>query len=150
FLQGLAWFVPHFNDIFYLRVRGTYDVSNGQFSHATVRPGTFLIFGPLEAAAFVDGQYYAATPGARTSGGVDMTAGGGLLLHLVVAPGSFEIRPGTTVSYRPTDGAWQVSAGVGIVASFRRGMRDYSSLELEFPEETSGGIPWRTETRTGP
>jgi hypothetical protein len=150
FLQGLFWFAPHFNDIFYLRLRGTYDVGNGQFSHASARPGTFLIFGPVETAAFVDTQYYAPTPGVRTSGGVDVTGGAGLLFHIVLAPGSFELRPGTTATYRATDGAWQVSAGLGIVASFRRGMRDYSSLELEFPEETSGGIPWRTESRTGP
>jgi len=41
------------------------------------------------------------------------------------------------------DVAWQASAFVNLFASYRRGLRDFSSLELDFPEQLGGGIPWR-------
>ena len=147
FLQGLLWYVPFFNDIFYLRARGTYDATNGAFSHASLRPGAFFIFHAVELSAYFDAQYFLATTGARAKTSVDGTAGGGIVLHLPVAPGSFEIRPNASGAVRD-DGGWQVIAGISLVASFRRGVRDYSSLELSYPEETSGGIPWRSESRT--
>jgi hypothetical protein len=150
FLQALFWYVPYFNDIFYLRLRGTYDMGNGQVSHAAARPGVFLIFRPAELAAFIDTTFYAPTPGVRTTWGVDTLGSASFLWHAVVTPGSFEVRPFTSGAYRINDGGWQVSAGFSIVASRRRGVRDYSSLELEFPEETGGGVPWRSETRVGP
>jgi hypothetical protein len=45
------------------------------------------------------------------------------------------------------DLGWQALGGVTLIASARRGVRDYSSLELSFPEATGAGIPWRTEGR---
>jgi hypothetical protein len=142
FAQGLFWYAPFFNDIFYLRARGTFDASSQAFSHASLRPGAFLIFRTIELATFLDAQYFASTPGARSGSGVDLSAGEGVIVHLPVSAGSFEIRPSATGAIR-TDGGWQVLAGLSLVASFHRGVRDYSSLELAFPEETSGGIPWR-------
>lgn len=146
FLQGLLWYVPFFNDIFYLRVRGTYDATHHAFSHASFRPGTFLIFRALELSVYGDAQYYAATDGVRNASSVDAAAGGGALLHLPVTPGSFEIRPGVSGLVR-ADGSYSVWGGVTLAASFRRGARDYSSLELSYPEETSGGIPWRNDAK---
>ena len=144
FLQGLFWWVPLFNEITYVRARVTYDVGNGAFSHAALRPGAFVIVGPFEAGAYVDGQYYERTLGARSSSGVDLSAGATALLHLQSSPGSFEVRPTASGEAR-ADGGWQVFGGLTFIASARRGVRDYSSLELSFPESTGGGIPWRTE-----
>jgi hypothetical protein len=146
FLQGLLWYVPYFNEIVYLRVRGTYDATNGAFSHASARPGTFLIFRSVEIAAYFDAQYYLATPGARRSSSIDPGFGGGVTVHVPIVPGSVEMRPGVTTQVR-TDGSLQVLGGLTFAASFRRGARDYSSLELSYPEETSGGIPWRSGNR---
>ena len=143
FLQGLLWYVPYFNDIFYLRLRGSYDATNGGVSHASARPGTFLIFRFVEIGAYFDAQYYLATAGARATSSIDTGFGGGVVVHLPVVPGSFEVRPGVTGHVR-TDGNLQILGGLTIAASFRRGARDYSSLELSYPEETSGGIPWRS------
>jgi hypothetical protein len=146
FLQGLLWYAPLFNNIIYLRTRGTYDAENGAFSHASVRPGTFAIFRAVELSAFLDAQYFAATTGARATSSVDMGAGGSVIFHVPIVPGSLEMRPDATTMVR-ADGGWQVLAGVAFVTSFRRGVRDYASVELSFPEETSGGIPWRSESR---
>lgn len=146
FLQGLFWYVPFFNDIFYLRLRGTYDATNGAFSHASARPGTFLIFRTIELAANADFQYFERTTGARSTSGIDTTASAGISIHLPVVNGSFEVRPNTMGTLR-ADGRWQVLAGIALIGSYRRGARDYSSLELAYPEETSGGVPWRTESR---
>src|SRR5205807_1046474 len=74
FLQGLFWYVPFFNDIFYLRARGTYDIGNSQFSHASARPGFFLIFRSVEMGVFGDASYYAATVNARPGSDIDKSA----------------------------------------------------------------------------
>jgi hypothetical protein len=147
YVQGLLWYVPFFNDIFYLRMRGTYDATNGAFSHASARPGTFFIFRELELLTYFDAQYYLATENARTTSSIDTAVGAGVVVHLRAVPGSFELRPGVNGLYR-MDGSFQVFGGLTIAASFRRGARDYSSLELSFPEETSGGIPWRNDSKT--
>lgn len=144
FLQGLFWWVPYFNHIAYLRARGTMDVTNGSFSHAAVRPGTFVILGAFEAGGYLDAQYFERTTGARTSSGIDISGGANVVLHFPIVPGSFEIRPSATGQIRG-DLGWQAIAGLTLIASARRGVRDYSSLELSFPEATGQGIPWRTE-----
>ena len=144
FLQGLFWWVPYFNHIAYLRARGTMDVTNGSFSHAALRPGTFVILGTFEAGGYLDAQYFERTTGARTSSGIDISGGANIVLHFPIMPGSFEIRPNATGQIRG-DLGWQALAGITFIASARRGVRDYSSLELSFPEATGGGIPWRTE-----
>lgn len=144
FLQGLFWWVPLFNEITYVRARVAYDVTNGAFSHAALRPGAFVIVGPFEAGAYADGQYFERTLGARSSSGIDLSAGATVAIHLQSSPGSFEVRPTASGEAR-ADGGWQVFGGLTFIASARRGVRDYSSLELSFPESTGGGIPWRTE-----
>ncbi len=158
FLQALIWYCPHFNDIYYIRLRADYDVTNGQFSHASVLlPGILLIFHQAELSFFADAEYFAATPPAagttmpvRPHAGVDGNGGAELIWHTVLLPGSFELRPNISTQMRVNDQSWSISAGINILASDRRGQRDYSSLELSFPEETSGGIPWRDESRVGP
>ena len=158
FLQALIWYCPHFNDIYYIRLRADYDVTNGQFSHASVLlPGILLIFHQAEISFFADTEYFAATPAAtgtttpvRPTAGVDENFGGQLIWHTVLLPGSFELRPNISTQVRANDLSWSISAGVNILAAVRRGQRDYSSLELSFPEETAGGIPWREESRVGP
>jgi hypothetical protein len=149
FLQALFWWVPLFDNIWYIRARGTYDVVNSAFSHADVRPGMFFIAGPVEFGGYADAQYFTATAGARGTSGIDISGGSTVLLHLPISPGSFEIRPTVTGQLRG-DLAYQVTGGLSFVAGPRRGVRDYSSLELSFPESTGGGIPWRTDGREGP
>ncbi|WP_394833957.1 hypothetical protein LVJ94_46375 [Pendulispora rubella] len=149
YVQGLLWYAPFFNDIVYLRTRGSYDATNNAFSHASLRPGTYLLVRALEFSAFLDAQYYAATASARSESSLDVGAGGGVVVHLPLVPGSFEIRPNATGLVRD-DGGWHVLAGLALVASPRRGARDYASLELAYPEGTSGGIPWRNEGRGQP
>ncbi len=146
YLQGLLWYVPFFNQLFYLRARGTVDATNSAFSHASLRPGTFLILRALELAAYFDAQYFERTTNARTRSGFDVGGGIGVSVHLPLLPGSFEVRPNSTAQVRG-DGGWQVFAGIALIGSYRRGASDYSSLELSFPEETSGGVPWRTESK---
>ena len=158
FLQALIWYCPHFNDIYYIRLRADYDVTNGQFSHASMLlPGILLIFHQAEISFFADTEYFAATPAAtgtttpvRPNAGVDENIGGQLIWHTVLLPGSFELRPNISAEVRANDLSWSISAGVNILAAVRRGQRDYSSLELSFPEETAGGVPWREESRVGP
>jgi hypothetical protein len=50
---------------------------------------------------------------------------------------------------RANDGAWQIGAYLNVLASYRRGLRDFSSLELDFPEQLGGGVPWRGHTLGG-
>lgn len=147
FLQGLVWWVPYFNHIAYLRARGTLDATNGAFTHAAIRPGSFVILGTFEAGGYLDAQYFERTSGARTRSGIDISGGANVVLHFPIMPGSFEIRPSANGQVRG-DLGWQAMAGLTIIASARRGVRDYSSLELSFPEATGGGIPWRTEGKT--
>jgi hypothetical protein len=151
FAQALFWYCPHFNDIYYLRLRGDFDATSGTFSHASVLlPGVLLIFHQAELSLFADFEYFAATPDLRPTAGIDTTVGEQFIWHAVVLPGSFELRPTISSQLRIDNPSWQVSFGINILASARRGQRDYSSLELSFPEETSGGIPWRDESRVGP
>jgi len=144
FLQSLFWFTPFFNDIFYLRTRGTFDVVNQDLSHVALRPGMFLVFNTLDIAAFVDNAFYRPTPNVPTSQShVDVTGGANVSYTIWSGIGSFAVQPGIAGSVRANDAAWQASAFVNLFASYRRGLRDFSSLELDFPEQLGGGIPWR-------
>jgi hypothetical protein len=60
-----------------------------------------------------------------------------------VVPGSFDIQPGVSGRYRFDTGGVQVIVVMNLLASNHRGLRDFSSLELSFPEQLSGGVPWR-------
>jgi hypothetical protein len=146
FVQGLFWWVPYFNHIAYIRARGTMDATNGEFTHAALRPGSFVIFGVFEAGGYLDAQYFERTTGARSTSGIDIAGGANVVFHFRTSPGSFEIRPSMMGQVRG-DLGWQALGGVTLIASARRGVRDYSSLELSFPEATGAGIPWRTEGR---
>jgi hypothetical protein len=50
--QLLFWWVPRFNDIFYLRARATADAEERKLSHASVRPGVFLALGALDSGLY--------------------------------------------------------------------------------------------------
>ena len=144
FLQSLFWFTPFFNDIFYLRTRSTFDVNNKDLSHVAVRPGMFLVFDTFDISAFVDNAFFRPTPGVPTSQShVDVLAGANVTKTFWYGIGSFALQPGLAGSLRANDVAWQASAFLNVFASYRRGLRDFSSLELDFPEQLSGGIPWR-------
>ncbi len=62
-------------------------------------------------------------------------------------PGSFGLNPFVTGSVRFDGGGYQLVAGLQATAAFRRGLRDFTSLELSFPEQLAGGVPWRGEPR---
>jgi hypothetical protein len=145
FLQLLVWWEPSFNSIFYLRGRGTYDISNGVFQSVQARPGILSVFGQLEADAFFDATYYLANridPSAFIP-----QAGLAFDYNAWAVPGNFALVPVVIGQTRFDGGGYQVTAGLQLLANFRRGLRDYTSLELSFPEQTAGGIPWRGEPR---
>jgi hypothetical protein len=63
--------------------------------------------------------------------------------------GSLDVQPGVAAFSHIANGGWQVNVFVNLFASHRRGLRDFSSLELDFPEQLGGGIPWRGTTPGG-
>jgi hypothetical protein len=135
--------VPHFNDIFYLRTRLSMDAGAAEFSHFAVRPGLFLAFGQLDVSAFTDAAFYAATPNVRPTGEAEVTAGLQVSPHFWWRNGSFDVEPGFIGTVDATKRLWQATIFVNVLASYRRGLRDFSSLELDFPEQLGGGVPWR-------
>jgi hypothetical protein len=146
FLQLLVWWEPSFNSIFYLRGKGVYDVTNSVFNSVQARPGILSVFGQLEADAFFDASYYLANKIDPTSAFIPQ---GGLAFDYNgwIIPGNIALIPVAIGTYRFDGGGYQVTGGLQLAASFRRGLRDYTSLELSFPEQTAGGIPWRGEAR---
>lgn len=150
FGQALFWLAPYFDDIFYLRVRGTHNATAGKFSHASARPGAFTVFGSLDLSAFVDVTWYSASDTRSGTPQMQQTLNAGAVYDFWFGHGSLDIAPGVSTLYRPTDGTYQIVASLTILGSFRRGLRDFSSLELDFPEQRSDGVPWRGPTRSAP
>lgn len=140
--QLTAWWVPFVNDIFFLRARATEDARHG-FSHAGVRPGALFAFGNLELGGWADATWYRATEGLRPTSKVDVTGVAYALFNIWASEGSLDIQPGIGGRMRAVDGGWEVYALVNIFASFRRGLRDFASPELAFPEQFGGNVPWR-------
>lgn len=149
FAQALFWWTPFFNEIVYLRSRATYDPVAGDLSHVSARPGVFLAFGALDLSVLVDGTWYAATESVRSQARVDATGGFKWAYTIWQNLGSFALQPGGAAFYRVNDGGWQAIFYINVLASYRRGLRDFSSLELDFPEQLGGSIPWRGATPGG-
>jgi len=145
YFQTLFWWVPNFNDIFILRPRLTFDATNAEINHVAVRGQTLLVFGSVDVAPNVEVTNYFKT--ATQSSALRASAGGTIDYQGWVAPGSVGVRPFVTGVVRFDGGGYQVFGGVELLASFRRGVRDYSSLELAFPEPVAGGIAWRGDGR---
>lgn len=141
--QLMAWWVPHFNQILFLRGRANYNPLSGSLSHAGARPGAIFAFGNLDLGIYSDATWYRATEGIRATSDFDVTAVSYALYNLWVRDGSLDIQPGIGGRARAGDGAWEVYALVNVFASFRRGLRDFSSPELAFPEQFGGNVPWR-------
>lgn len=145
FAQLLLWWVPTFNNILYLRGRGDFDITNGVFNHVSVRPGLLNAFGNLELDAFFDGSYY---PKSKTDPENFIPSMGASAAYSVWAlPGSFALMPLVDFNARFDGGGYSVTGGLRVLTSFRRGLRDFTSLELSFPEQLAGGIPWRGDPR---
>ena len=108
------------------------------------------MLGNLDLSAYLDMTWYAATdtrsgiPETRTTMSFAARYDGWLGL------GSLDLAPGISSLLRPSDGAYQLTASVTVLGSFRRGLRDFSSLELDFPEQRSNGVPWRGPNRNSP
>jgi hypothetical protein len=149
FAQALLWYAPFFDDIFYLRSRISADPGARLISHVGVRPGLFAAFGQLDVTAFVDNAWYAATESLTNKARIEVEAGARVFYNQWWGMGSLNLQPGAAMFWRPTDGGWQVNAFVNLLASYRRGLRDSSSLDLDFPEQLGGGIPWRGDTPGG-
>jgi hypothetical protein len=141
FAQLLFWWVPRFNDIFYLRGRATADAEERELSHVAVRPGVFIALGNLDTGVFFDAAYYTKTR--LSSAESEYSTGIDLNYNLWAVPGSLDIQPGVTGRYRFDTGGAEAFLVVNVLASYRRGLRDFSSLELSFPEQLAGGVPWR-------
>jgi hypothetical protein len=140
--QITAWWVPYINDILFLRARVNEDAQRG-LSHAGVRPGGLFAFGNLELGTYADATWFARTDGLRSTSKVDVTGVGYALYNLWVSNGSLDIQPGLGGRARAGDGGWEVYALVNVFASFRRGLRDFASPELSFPEQFGSNVPWR-------
>jgi hypothetical protein len=141
FAQLLLWWTPRFNDIFYLRGRVVFDPEAKELSHVAVRPGFFFVFGQLEASAFADGAHFQSTPFHGPEN--ELAAGASVAYNVWSVPGSLDVRPEIDGAYRVDLGGYQVTLMLNIFASHRRGLRDFSSLELSFPEQLAGNVPWR-------
>lgn len=140
--QLMAWWVPYINDIFFLRARVNEDARHG-LSHAGVRPGVLFAFGDLELGGYADATWFRATEGLRATSKVDVTGVGYALFNIWASAGSLDIQPGIGGRVRADDGGYEVYALVNIFGSFRRGLRDFASPELAFPEQLGGNVPWR-------
>jgi len=140
--QLTAWWVPFFNDILFLRARVSEDAQRG-LSHAGLRPGGIFAFGNVELGTYADATWFAATEGLRSTSKTNVTGVGYALYNLWVSNGSLDIQPGLGGRVRAGDGGWEVYGLVNIFASFRRGLRDFASPELSFPEQFGGNVPWR-------
>jgi hypothetical protein len=140
--QITAWWIPYVNDIFFLRARVNEDAQRG-LSHAGVRPGGLFAFGNFELGTYADATWFRATPGLRADSKVDVTGVGYALYNLWVSNGSLDVQPGIGGRVRAGDGGWEVYALVNVFASFRRGLRDFASPELSFPEQFGSNVPWR-------
>lgn len=140
--QLTLWWVPYINDIFFLRARLNEDALRG-VSHAGVRPGGLFAFGNLELGAYADATWFRATDGLRAESKTDVTGVAYALYNIWASAGSLDIQPGLGGRMRAGDGGWEVYALVNVFGSFRRGLRDFSSPELSFPEQLGGNVPWR-------
>jgi len=140
--QLMAWWVPYINDIFFLRARVNEDARRG-LSHVSVRPGALFAFGNLELGGWADGTWFRETEGLRATSKVDVTGVGYALYNIWASAGSLDIQPGVGGRVRADDGGWEVYALVNIFGSYRRGVRDFASPELAFPEQFGGNVPWR-------
>jgi hypothetical protein len=143
YAQGLFWLVPYLNEILYLRERATVDVTNGAMSHVSSRVGAFVAPGMLDTGVFLDGTYYFPGKLPDDRGTFDVSAAAKVALHLWAIAGSLDVVPSLQGAYRANDGGFQVALAVDLLASYRRGHRDLSSLVLAFPEQLGGGVPWR-------
>ena len=137
FLQALFWYTPYFNDIFYLRPRATMDVRTGEPGAAgPCAPVSLLDFGNFDINAYVDASWYKATSdpivGVIHPSSVDAEGGVTLEYNIWSGYGSLDIVPGVSAYGRANDGGWQGFAFVNIYLSRHRGLRDFSSLELDF------------------
>ena len=149
FAQALLWHAAYFNEIAYLRLRGTVDPRASTFSHASARPGAFVVFENLDFAGFLDATWYTPADSLLHRGHLTETAGLATRYAFWADLGSLSVQPGVAALTHLNDGAWQVSVFVNLLASYRRGVRDFSSLELDFPEQRGGGIPWRGDAPGG-
>ncbi len=149
FAQALLWFAPHFNDIFYLRTRATLDPNANRLDHVAFRPGLFTAVGQLDLSLFVEAIWRGPTQAAASRASQESSLGTVVTYDFWSAFGSFDLQPGAALFARTNDATWQINFFVNVLASYRRGLRDFSSLTLDFPEQLSGGIPWRGATPGG-
>lgn len=149
FAQVLLWYAPYFDDIFYLRNRVTYDPRGQDVSHVSMRPGLFVALEQLDVNGYLDAAWYSPSDSLRRESRLDELLGATLTYHRWSNMGSLDLQPGVAAFSKLHDGGYQVSVFLNLLTSYRRGLRDFSSLELDFPEQLGGGIPWRGATPGG-
>lgn len=146
FLQSLLWYAPYFNEILYSRLRATFDAKAQALSHSALVVGAFLAFHNLDLSGQAQTTWYIPRDSPTGRAHLDATTGIAARYSLWSGLGSLAVTPGLAAALRPQDAGWQITVFLNLAASFRRGLRDFSSLELDFPEQLSGGIPWRGAT----
>lgn len=145
--QALLWWVPNFNDVFYLRGRATSELSSRRLGQTALRPGIFLAWKQIDFGSYLDVSWYAPLPGIQNAWSAHAVAGASAAYYGWLLPGSFLIMPGVSGRARVDAPGWEALATVAVLASFQRGLRDFSSPELDFPEQLGGGVPWRGDKK---
>ncbi len=141
--QLLLWWAPYFNGIFYVRPRATFAAKQQALSHVSGTAGFFVAFDQFELNAHSDSIWYNAIERVRADSAFE--TGGGLTAayNLWVSDGSLDVKPGVSLFGRNGGGGWMAMAFVDVLASFHRGLRDFSSVDLAFPEQIGRGVRWR-------
>lgn len=141
--QLLSWWVPYFNSIIWTRTRASFDANTKSLSHVSFRPGGYFAFDSFEVDLFGEATWFAATEGLRSDSKVNYTGAAYVFYNNWFGNGSLDIQPGIGGRARANDGAWEVFAVFNVLASFQRGLRDFASPELNFPEQFGGSVAWR-------
>jgi hypothetical protein len=143
YAQAMAWWSPAFDLAVYGRVRGMLDAEHGDFASASGRAGALVSVGPFDIGAHGDATWFAATPDARATSGVDVGAGGHVASHFWLAPGSVALEPSVGGAARLADARWQAFAALGLVLGHARRRHDFASLDLGFFDSFVGGTLYR-------
>jgi hypothetical protein len=142
-VQAMAWWSPAFDLAVYGRVRGVLDAEHGDIASGSTRAGALVSLGRFDIGAHADASWFAATPDARSSAGVDIGAGGHVASHFWLAPGSVALEPSVGAAARLADARWQAFAALGLVLGHGRRRHDFASVDLGFFDSFVGGTLYR-------
>ncbi|MDX2055008.1 MAG: hypothetical protein SFV15_21575 [Polyangiaceae bacterium] len=112
----------------------------GALETGSVRVGTLLALGRASGGFHTDGIW--SRPSRAGDSPFDAAVGMSVGFDNWLIPKSLNVQPSANAAYR-SSGSWQVGCFVSVSASSENGIRDFSSSEVDFPEQHGGGVPWR-------